>query len=116
MNKLNHPGLVPSPLRGGVQTPAYHPPNPTRQIQKGEQKANREPLRLETLLTHRKQNTGPTSNREKVALFQISISLPISGRQAGISSTRKPPREIEKHKIAPPIFVAIKNQPDPLFC
>jgi len=85
-------------------------------IEKGEQKANREPLRLETLLTHRKQNTGPTSNREKVALFQISISLPISGRQAGISSTRKPPREIEKHKIAPPIFVAIKNQPDPLFC
>ena len=56
------------------------------------------------------------SNREKEALFHDPINLPTSSRQNAISSTRKPPGELEKHKIAPPIFVAIKNHPDPLFC
>jgi hypothetical protein len=44
-------------------------PSPAPLSQKGEQKANREAIRLETLVTHRKQKTGPTSNREKEACF-----------------------------------------------
>src|SRR5580704_17758519 len=38
-------------------------------IEKGEQKANREPLRLETNVTHTKQTHELSSNREKDAVF-----------------------------------------------
>jgi hypothetical protein len=92
--------------------PHFCPPNTARPSQKGEQKANREPLRLETLVTHRKQNTGPTSNREKEALFQPAVLKPPKRH----FQRHKTPSELEKHKIGPLIFVAIKNYANPLFC
>ena len=80
-------------------------------IQKGEQKANREALRLETRLTHRKENPAPTSNREKEALFQAAVPTPPEPPP----HHQITPDQLEKLKISPHIFVAIKNRPDPLF-
>jgi hypothetical protein len=89
--------------------------------------SNRESQRLGTLVTHRKQNTGPTSNREKRAVFQRrwapNVAQVFSSEAfrldaapgSDFSSTSELRGELEKHKIAPPIFVAIKNHPDPLF-
>jgi hypothetical protein len=45
-------------------------------IEKGEQKANREPLRLETNVTHTKQTHELSSNREKVAVFHPAAPAP----------------------------------------
>jgi hypothetical protein len=81
-------------------------------IQKGEQKANRESLRLETIATRTKQNPAPISNREKEALFQPAILHP----PGAVPHPPKTPDGLEKLKIPPPIFVSIKNHPDPLFC
>ena len=69
MNKLKHSGLGSTPLRGGVQ-------NPARQIEKGEQKANRESLRLETIATRTKQKPDPSSNREKEPVFYSNFCSP----------------------------------------
>jgi hypothetical protein len=158
MNKLKHSGLGSTPLRGGVQTPApisnrekeawfsapvgegvYLPPGLGLGVgwdlggMRGAsdiQNSNRESLRLETLVTQRKESTGPTSNREKEALFSTARGAekwaglkarPYDGNGERNSnrekdpSPRKTPGEHEKHKIAPPIFVAIKNHPDPVF-
>src|SRR5271168_4767534 len=46
-----------------------NPPLHPSKDPKGEQKANRESLRLETPLTQSKQRTEPSSNRELEALF-----------------------------------------------
>jgi hypothetical protein len=68
--------------------------------QKGERKANREPLRLETVVTPTKQTPALRSNREKEAL----------------SSIRGKTLEADKKSIrSTPNFVAIKTTRDPLF-
>jgi hypothetical protein len=76
---MSQPGEI---LSGLVSQPSEtsnrekgHPrrgdPSPTMPspIRKGEQKANREPLRLETIVTQTKQTLALRSNREKEALF-----------------------------------------------
>jgi hypothetical protein len=76
----------PSALLSGTNSPS----------QKGEQKANRERLRLETLVTLRKHKAGVASNREKEALFQI----------------------IPRHQNAPthpPFLLRLKTTPIPCF-
>src|SRR5580704_19460310 len=45
-------------------------------IEKGEQKANREWIRLEFIVTHRKQKPESISNREKVAVFHPANPAP----------------------------------------
>jgi hypothetical protein len=106
------PGLTSNREKEPVFYPHFSSLNTAPPSQKGEQKANREPQRLETLVTHRKQNTGPTSNREKEALFQPAILKPLKRH----FQRHKTPSELENHKIGPLIFVAIKNNSDPLFC
>jgi hypothetical protein len=56
----------PSALLSGTNSPS----------QKGEQKANREPRRLETIATHTKQKAEPISNREKEAIFYPHFCSP----------------------------------------
>jgi hypothetical protein len=80
--------------------------------QKGEQKANRERLRLEINVTQTKQTPALHSNREKEALFQPAVLKPPKRH----FQRHKTPSELEKHKIGPLIFVAIKNYANPLFC
>jgi hypothetical protein len=97
-------------------------PGMTSPSRKGEQKAKRKRLRLETIATRTKQKPDPISNREKGALFSGAGG---AEKRAGLkarpydgsgernsnrekdTSPRKPRRELEKHKIAPPIFVSI---------
>jgi hypothetical protein len=105
--------------------------NPLPYEGKGKPNSNRESLRLETGVTRTKQSLPTHSNREKEALFSTAGG---AERRAGMkarpydghggrnsnrerkTSARKPAGELEKHKIVTPIFVSIKNYPDPLFC
>jgi len=70
--------------------------------------SNRESLRLEINVTQTKQTTEHSSNREIEALFHVPPNAS--------PNRRTPPDELEKHKTAPPNFVAIKNHPHSLFC
>ena len=57
-------------------------PESTLQHQKGEEKANRDTIRLKTPLTHCKQRTAPDSNRDTRGVFQISktVDFNVGGR------------------------------------
>jgi hypothetical protein len=62
-NKRHPPSCYPSPTAASPS-------------QKGEQKANREPLRLETIATRTKQKPQPISNREKEPVFYPHFCSP----------------------------------------
>jgi hypothetical protein len=79
--------------------------------QKGEQKANRESLRLETLVTLTKQRPTLRSNREIDALFPKPIDLPSSTRQKMISSPRKPPANSKNTTTLPSVMFRLKSTP-----
>ncbi len=95
MNKLKHPALGSSPLRGGVQKPACQSPNPARQNEKGEQKANRERIRLEIDVTLTKQRIGHRSNREKNTHFDTATGPPYPNPYPNISN--REPIRLETH-------------------
>ena len=112
-----------------------NPPNFRRLT--GEQKSNRECLRLETAVTHRKQRIGVRSNREIGACFSAPdlgprwdsrAGTPTSG-VAGASVASQSRRRLtqarlrrqgrkrgrEKTKSRPPTFVAIRKNYVPDF-
>jgi hypothetical protein len=76
------PGFRPS-VRPSRLPPPIRAPNPKI--------SNRESIRLEKRLTHRKQTVDPHSNREKNACFQLTIYQP-RRQPAQIISNREPIR------------------------
>jgi hypothetical protein len=106
------PGLTSNREKEPVFYPHFSSLNTAPPSQKGEQKANRERLRLEINVTQTKQTPALHSNREKEALFQPAVLKPPKRH----FQRHKTPSELEKHKIGPLIFVAIKNYANPLFC
>jgi hypothetical protein len=74
------------------------------------QNPNRDTRLLETELNNRKQKTGTQSNRDKTRLFSRTFS------SARVSRSFNPPVScIQKRREAPPIFVSVRTDSDPLF-
>ena len=106
----------PSEIGSGLMTqPGDILSRMTSHSQKGEQKANRERLRLETAVTPTKQTPTLRSNREREALFPAPICLPSSSRPNAISIPRKLPTSPKITTAFPSILLRLKPTPTVYF-
>jgi hypothetical protein len=101
VSAIAEPSIQPSKIFSRMTSPS----------QKGEQKANRESLRLEIVVTQTKQRLALSSNREIDALFPNPIRPPSATRQNAFASPRKPETNSNNTKTLPSFMFRLKSTP-----
>jgi len=89
----------------------FHPPASSPQPPE----SNRESLRLEIHLTHRKQTPDPHSNRERNAYFQFAINSPEQHPQNTLPTLKKPATNPESNTSHPSFLLRLKPTPTVYF-